>query len=214
MYNIKLFIIFIYTNIKVSGICIIMDFRDELETDIFLYGEEKALENITNDMIKQDNIECCVCLNFHWGVKLPNCSHFICPKCYYRIYNGYICCDFHSENLNPEEPEKPIYPYQNCDTNKELFKSITNNTIYLEWFIDDNEDLYNSVKKNSEFVDNLDVKLKFWFENNEILKQYEIDMLQYKKMLEQYYIDIEAYNEKYEEEKEDNAQKICPLCRF
>ena len=43
--------------------------------------------------------ECCVCLNFHWGVKLPNCSHYICPKCYYRIYNGYISCDFHSENL-------------------------------------------------------------------------------------------------------------------
>lgn len=47
-----------------------MDFRDEYETDIILYGEDKALENITNDMIKQDNIECCVCLNFHWGCKI------------------------------------------------------------------------------------------------------------------------------------------------
>jgi hypothetical protein len=196
-----------------------MDFRDELETDIFLYGEDKALENITNDMIKQDNIECCVCLNFHWGVKLPNCSHFICPKCYYRIYNGYISCDFHSENLNPEEPKEPIYPYQNRDINKEIFKSITNNNIYLnniylEWFIDDNEDLYNSVKMNSEFVDKLDVKLKLWFENNELLKQYENDILQYKNLLEQYNIDIETYNEKYEAEKDDNAQKICPLCRL
>jgi hypothetical protein len=39
-------------------------------------------------------------------------------------------------------------------------------------------------------------------------------MLQYQKMLEQYNIDIEAYNEKYEEEKENNIQKICPLCRL
>ena len=55
-----------------------MDFRDDLAVHTLLFGEEEALENMTIGMIKQDNIECCVCLNFNWGVKLPNCSHFIC----------------------------------------------------------------------------------------------------------------------------------------
>lgn len=67
---------------------------------------------------------------------------------------------------------------------------------------------------NSEFVNNLDVKLKIWFENNELLKKYDIDMIQYKNLLEQYNIDIEAYNERYEEEKDANSKKICPLCRL
>ena len=193
-----------------------MNFRDDLAVHTLLFGEEEALENMTIGMIKQDNIECCVCLNFNWGVKLPNCSHFVCSKCYYKIYNGYISGDFYSKTTEPKYPVKPIYPYQNQDKNKELFKSITNNNIYLEWFIDDNEDLYNSVKMNSEFVDNLDVKLKLWFKNNELLKQYENDILQYKNLLEQYNIDIEAYNEKYEEEKIDNSQKnvLCVGCNI
>jgi hypothetical protein len=190
-----------------------MDFRDDLETDIFLFGEDKALEYITIDMIKQDNVECCVCFNFHWGVKLPNCSHFICPKCYYKIYNGYISSDFYNINPEPKYPVEPIYPYKNQDTNKEIYYTITNDDTFLEWFIDENEDLYNSVKMNSEYVDNLNVKIKFWFENNELIKNYEIYLIKYKTDLEQYDIDIEDYNEKYEEEKKDTSQKMCPLCR-
>ena len=165
-------------------------------------------------MIKQDNIECCVCLNFHWGVKLPNCSHFICPKCYYKIYYGYISSDFHNNNIEPKSPKKPIYPYKNPDVNKELFNDITNDNTFLEWFISENEDLYNSVKMNSEFVDNLDVKLKFWFENNELIKKYESEMIKYENDLDTYNTDIEDYNENYEEEKVANSQRICPLCRF
>jgi hypothetical protein len=46
-----------------------MDFRDDLAVHTLLFGEEEALENMTIGMIKQDNIECCVCLNFNWGVK-------------------------------------------------------------------------------------------------------------------------------------------------
>ena len=77
-------------------------------------------------------------------IKLPNCNHFICPKCYYKLFNGYISDGFYSKNSEPKYPEKPIYPYQNKDKNKNIFYSITEDDTYLEWFIDENEDLYNS----------------------------------------------------------------------
>lgn len=190
-----------------------MDYRNDLEVDIFLHGEDKALENITIGMVKQDNIECCVCYNFHWGVKLPNCNHFICPKCYYKLYNGYISENFYIRNIEPEFPENPIYPYKKSDKNRELFNSISKDDIFLEWFIDENEDLYNSIKMNSEFVDNIDIKLKIWFQTNELLKKYENDVINYNNKLKQYYIDNEKYNDLYEEEKEYNKHAICPLCR-
>jgi hypothetical protein len=191
-----------------------MDLRDDLTVETLLFGEDEALDNITIGLIKKDNIECCVCLNNSWGVKLPNCNHFICPKCYYKIYHGYISSDFHYENLEPKCPEKPIYPYLNKDKNMEIFYSITKDNTYLEWFIDENEDLYNSVKFNTEFVDKLDVKIKKWFENNELIEKYENDLLQYKNDDEQFNIDIEEYNELYAQEKECKSQKICPLCRL
>lgn len=114
----------------------------------------------------------------------------------------------------PKYPEKPAYPYENKDKNKEIFYIITRDDTYLEWFIDNNEDLYNSVKLNTEFVKDLDTHLKCWFENNEIIKQWENDLIQYEKHLEQYNIDIKEYNELYSEGKEYNSQKICPLCRL
>lgn len=191
-----------------------MDMSDDLEVATLLFGEDKALDYITIGMVKQDNIECCVCLNYHWGVKLPNCNHFICPKCYYKMFNGYISEDFYSKNFKPKYPEKPIYPYQNEDKNKEIFYSITEDDTYLEWFIDNNEELYNSVKLNTEFVEDLNVHLKYWFENNEIIKQWENDLKQYEKDLEQYNIDIQEYNDLYAKEKKYNSQKKCPLCRL
>jgi hypothetical protein len=191
-----------------------MDRMNKLEVETLLFGEDEALDNITIGMVKQDNIECCICLNYHWGVKLPNCNHFICPKCYYKLFNGYISDEFYSKNTEPKYPEKPIYPYQNKDKNKDIFYSITEDDTYLEWFVYENEDLYNSVKLNSEFVDNLDVKLKRWFENNKDIKQYENNLIQYNKNIELFNNDIEEYNELYAQEKEDNSQKICPLCRL
>lgn len=191
-----------------------MDLRDDLAVETLLFGECKALDNITTGMVKQDNIECCICLNNHWGVKLPNCNHFVCPKCYYKLFNGFISEHFNSKNSEPKCPEKPIYPYQNKHKNKQIFYSITNDDAYLEWFVDENEDLYNALKLNSEFVENLDIHLKNWFENDEIINQWENDLMQYGKVLEQYNIDIEEYNELYHEEKKCNAQRKCPLCRL
>lgn len=200
------------------------DYRDRLYWETQLFGEDEALHNITTGMVKQNNIECCVCLNYHWGVKLPNCNHFICPKCYYKLLYGYISEDFRRKNPKPkypERPKKPAYPYENKDKNNEIFYSITRDDTYLEWFINENEDLYNSVKLNTEFVEDLDTHLKCWFENNEIIKQWENDLIKYEnddlkkyeKYLEQYYIDRDEYDELYDEEKEYNSQRICPLCR-
>lgn len=191
-----------------------LDYRDKLEFYSHFYGEEEALDKITIGLIKEDDIECCVCLDNHWGVKLLNCNHFICPKCYYKIYNGYISSKFLDKNPEPKCPENPNYPYENKDKNKEIFYSITNNETYLEWFVDENQDLYNSVKLNTKFVDNLDVNLKKWFQDNQDIKKYEEDLIKYKNDLEQFYIDIKKYNEMYEEEKEYTSQKICPLCRL
>jgi len=191
-----------------------MDFRDNLQVLTLLYGEDEALDKLTVDMNKEDNIECCVCLDYHWGVKLPNCNHFICPKCYYKIYNGFISAKFNCNNPEPICPEKPIYPYLNKDKNKEIFLSITNDTTNLEWFIEENEDLYNSIKMDSEFTNNLDTNIKIWFINNETIKKYEDDLINYEKYLDKFNVDIENYNDLYEEEKEYNSQKICPLCRL
>jgi hypothetical protein len=193
-----------------------MDMRDDLEVHTLLFGQDEALDNITIGMVKQDNIECCVCLNNNWGVKLPNCNHFICPKCYYKIYNGYISENFHSKNPEPKYPDKPIYPYQNLnqDKNKEIFYTITTDDTYLKWFIDENEDLYNSVEQNSDFVSNLDINLKNWFKNNELIKQYKNDLIQYENNLIQHNIDMEKWIDLYEEEKKCNSQEKCPLCRL
>lgn len=184
-----------------------MDLRDDLEVQLFLFGENEALNNVTIGMNKQDNIECCVCLNYHYGVKLPNCNHFLCPKCYYKIYNGFVSNNFKNENIEPKYPEKIIYPYQNKDENRKLFYEITKDDTYLEWFIYENEDLYNSVKLNSEFVSNLDMNLKFWFKNNTLIKQYDTDLIQYETDLIQYDTDVKMYNKLYETEKENNAKK-------
>jgi hypothetical protein len=191
-----------------------MDFRDDLAVDILLHGEKVALENLTIGMVKQDNIECCVCLDFRWGVKLPNCNHYVCAKCYYKIYNGFISSDFYSEHPSPKRPESPIYPYKNQDENKEIFYSITNDDTYLEWFTNENEDLYNSLKINTEFVEDIDINLKTWFKNNELLKQYDNDLIKYKNDLNKYDGDSLRYDYLYEDEKEYNSQKICPLCRL
>jgi len=191
-----------------------MDFRDNLSLETYFRGEDIALENLTIGVVKQDNIECCVCFNYHWGVKLPNCDHFICPKCYYKIYNGYISSDFCDTTHEPLYPEPPIYPYQNKDHNYEIYLGITNDDTYLEWFVNENEDLYNSVMLNSEFIDDLDCKIKNWFETDDLLKQYNENILKYKNELATWDDAINDYNEKYDEEKENNAHQKCPLCRL
>jgi hypothetical protein len=142
--------------------------------DIYKRIEEREIavisENITECFIKEDNIECCVCFKFNYGVKLPNCNHFICPNCYYVVYHhGYVHDDFYNKNPRPVCPSiiKPLYPYINDETNLEkIYTSLTNNNSYKDWFVGENEDLYKCIKNNEEFVSNISIEIKFWFVNN------------------------------------------------
>jgi hypothetical protein len=79
---------------------------------------------VSEDMVKEDNIECCVCMEFHWGVKLPNCNHFICSKCYYNLYYGYVSDIFYTNNPIPIYPKKPTYPYVNTSKNLEIYNNL------------------------------------------------------------------------------------------
>lgn len=184
-----------------------------------VWGEEKALEFFTKDMVKRDNVDCCVCFELHWGVKMPNCEHFICPKCFITMNTGYISSDFHDKHPKPEEPKepKPKYPYEDKEKNRVLFQSITNDERYLKWFVCENEDLYNSVKIKSEFVETIDDDLKSWFENNELIEQYYYDLSKYERKYEhkmnKYYVEIRKYGILYEMEQNKNSQRKCPLCR-
>ena len=193
-----------------------MDENDEMNRLNLLtkvWGKEKALEFLTEDMVKRDNVECCVCLDFHWGVKMPNCEHFICPKCFITMKNGYISSDFHEKYHKPEKPKKPKYPYEDDKKNRELFKSITNDERYLEWFVCENKDLYDSIKINSEYVKTIDDDLKAWFENNEQIEQYYCDLSKYEDNIITYYHQMRKYEELYEMEQCNNSQRKCPLCK-
>lgn len=181
--------------------------------DIEDYELELMSKTVTEDMIKQDNIECCVCMDFQWGVKLPNCNHFICSKCYYKMYYGYIKDRFYTNNPRPIYLEKPTYPYINKNQNLEIYNTLTDDETYKDWFVNDNEDLYNSIKINSEFVDQLDSNIKRWFEN-ELVTKYENDLLQYELSYKKYSDETVVYLDLLEEERENNIKDICPLCRL
>ncbi len=192
-----------------------VDVRDSLEVWTYLRGESNALEMVTEGMIKKDDIECCVCLNIQRGVKLPNCDHYLCIKCYYKIYNGFISEKFKYNNPKPKLLTKNLdYPYKNVNENEEIFNNITNDKTFLEWFINENEDLYNSIKMNSEFVEDVNNEIKIWFEKNENIKKYENDLIKYNDDNIKYDKDLNDYNILYDDEKEYNSQKICPLCRL
>ena len=94
-----------------------------------------------------------------------------------------------------------------------LFQSITNDERYLKWFVCENEDLYNSVKIKSEFVETIDDDLKSWFENNELIEQYYDDLCKYEHKMNKYYVEIRKYGILYEMEQNKNSQRKCPLCR-
>lgn len=182
------------------------------------------IQVICENMEKTENeVECCICLEIEFGVKLPNCNHSVCPTCYYKLYYGYLSDEFYSNNPCPIAPQKPIYPYLNVIENLEIFHNLINKDKVKElcitdkdwfitekdWFISENEDLYNCVKK-SEWVDYVDMNVKEWFENNVQLAQYEIDVLQY----ELDNIKYSIYSELCEEERENNIQNKCPMCRL
>jgi hypothetical protein len=179
------------------------------------------IQIICEQMEKTENeVECCICLEIEFGVKLPNCNHFVCPKCYYKLYYGYLSDAFHSNNPCPVAPQKPIYPYLDVIANLEIFHNLINKDMdkdwfvtEKDWFISENEDLYNCIKK-SECVDYVDINVKKWFENNAQLAQYENDVLQYELDNIKYSNQQLIYSELCKEEIENNTQNRCPMCRL
>ena len=178
------------------------------------YEIEIMSKIVSEDMVKEDNIECCVCMEFHWGVKLPNCNHFICPKCYYIMYYGYVSDDFYANNPSPIYPEKPSYPYTITSQNTEIYDTLTNADTYKEWFINENEDLYNCIKLKSEFVDNINNTILQWFQNNELITKYENDLIQYELNYKKYWVEQDIYSNLLKKEKNNNINNNCPLCRL
>ena len=179
------------------------------------------IENCFEDFIKEDNIECCVCLEFNWGVKLPNCNHFICPKCYHKIYNGFISNKFYDNNPYPTSPQIPkvsIYPYLNSDENLEIYTKIAKDCDLKEWFVEQQQDLYECYKYNNYEFANINIKI--WFDTNEHLKKYEDNLLLYSIELKKYQSDyilyetqIKNYEIKKQIERRKNCKMKCPLCR-
>ena len=179
-------------------------------------------ELYSEDMIKEDDIECCVCYENHWGVKLPKCDHFICPKCYYKIYHhGYLSTDFINENskpVEPERPEEPIYPFI-PEKLELIYNELTNNDRYKSWFINSNEDLYGHIIFN-DYKCNIDNNIIKWFQTNKQLKIYEEDKNKYKLLYKEYQAklaifceEMEEYRFREEEDRQQNCGKSCPLCR-
>ena len=186
------------------------------------YEIEFMSELYTEDMIKEDDIECCVCYENHWGVKLPNCDHLICPKCYYKIYHyGFLSYEFINENSQPVGPERPketIYPFI-PEKLELIYDELTNNDKYKSWFINSNEELYEHIKFY-DYKCNIDSNIINWFQTNNELKIYEEDKNKYKLVCKEYQskLDIfceemEEYRSREEEERQQNCGRMCPLCR-
>lgn len=188
------------------------------DTDISKLVDQDMLdimaEFIGEDMIKEDSIECCVCFELNYGVQLPNCNHFICSKCYFKIYYGYIDDTFYKNNSYPKYIKMPIYPYLNTNENLEIYNKLTNDDFFKEWFIDENEDLYQCVKNNDDAVYDISDKVKEWFITNESIKKYENDLIQYKINIDKFDKDMETYQLLKKEHKQKNIKKKCPLCRL
>jgi hypothetical protein len=168
---------------------------------------------IAKYMVKKYDSECCICLEIGTCVKLENCEHYLCPICYYKLRYGFIRDKFYINNPYPVCPKEPNYPYINMNENIKIYKSLTSDDTYLDWFVNENQDLYNCIKTNEDFVCNVDKEIIKWFEDNETIKNYEYDITQYDLSYKKYTNDIDIYYSLLEEEKENNIIGTCPLCR-
>jgi hypothetical protein len=172
---------------------------------------EWGAEETTEDMLKQDNIECPVCLSYGIGVKLPKCQHYICTKCYYVIYEyGYLGDEFLEHHNLPIEPTRPKYPYVNKpELLEDIYSNFQLNGKFKELFIEDNKDLYECFKMG-HYKDKV---IEEWINTNELIKQYELDKQKYKKNMKTYTKQTENYIELKKQDLKSNTSPVCPLCR-
>ena len=80
--------------------------------------------------------------------------------------------------------------------------------------INENEDLYNCIKINSEFVDNINNNVKEWFEKNELITNYETELVEYDLNCKKHSDKMDIYLYLLENERIHNIRNKCPLCRL
>ena len=190
-------------------------------------GSDSYLDYYTDCMIKQDNIECPICLDNFWGVKLPNCQHYICGSCYYKIYNGFLSQQFIENIQKPIRPKILTdinYPYNIKEIGKkkleEIYDNLSSDETYKNWFIEDNEELYSAIKLNSEYVEELQENVKNWFLDNKKIKEYDDNFQKYfieqkenNELWVKYLEEYSVYEEKKRHELLKNSSMRCPFCR-
>ena len=177
-------------------------------------------------MEKKEDVECCSCLETLTCVKLPNCDHFICPKCHHKIYRGFISDDFYTSYKRPcFGSEKPEYPYKDINENTEIYAKLLlsgDRNICEDWFINANEDLYKTcVNQETGFIDECVkeqtyktlINIKEWFETDEKIKKYEEDIVKFYMEYKIFEEKNDLYERLREENKKHNCVKKCPLCR-
>lgn len=179
----------------------------------------------TKDAMKKEEVDCCVCLNTHRGIKMPNCEHFVCSRCHYKMQHGFISEAFYNTHRRPFcGPEKPEYPYKDACENAEIYKTLADGEWYKGWFVNNNEDLYNCIKQEEEFIKYIpydkhknDIQslnnIKEFFETNKEIQQYETSLIQFYNEYKLFEEQNALYEKLYEEERKKNCIKTCPLCR-
>jgi hypothetical protein len=111
-------------------------------------------------------------------------------------------------NTNNANNKKPIYPYVDIITNLEIYGQLSADPNYKEWFIYSNEDLYDSIMTQSKLVEDIDYKIKKWFENNELI-------IQYKLAYTKYIVECDNGNQYLvEKERNKNCKRAYPLSRL
>ncbi len=207
----------------------------EIRKDIYNIHVEYGSKYVTETMEKKDNIDCCVCLEHRWGVKLPNCDHYLCRKCYFIIFYEGPMIDYNEiENYNkpvkPPQPtpiKPPIYPYTKNEL-REIYSQLTDDIDNIEWFVNENKDLYICIMEN-EYVSEIKDSVKNWFVNDERMVKYNNDLDEWKQLFAKYkieynnYLESDEYKiyceeleelERYIEDcKQESINPVCPLCR-
>jgi hypothetical protein len=179
----------------------------------------------TDDIVKKEQVDCCVCLTTRRGIQMPNCEHFVCARCHYKMQNGFISDTFYNTYRRPFcGQQKPEYPYKDISENAEIYKTLPYGDWYEGWFINSNEELYKCLKQEEEFMkyiphDKYGTNIqsfnsfKKWFETNEKIQEYETALTKFYTEYKLFEAQNDLYDRLYEEEKKKNCMKRCPLCR-
>jgi hypothetical protein len=180
-----------------------------------------------NELIKKDKVDCCICLKSHRGIQMLNCQHLVCSLCHYKFEKGFISDSFYNNYQRPWlEVEKPSFPYK--DSQEELliiYRKLTDTDAYKDWFIYSNEDLYQSIKNNEEFIEELNESrlicktnlqalnaMKSWFISDIKIQQYDSELSKYNNEYKRFQENYDLYERLWDAERKKICIKSCPRC--